>query len=304
MKNQEIIPTILISGASGLLGHELVTQLLENGNFKVIAITSKQKELATEFQSYSNLQVVKVDNWKEEIESNTQIDTFINCAFPRSSEPQQLSHGLLFTEKIIKDVLNLKINKIINVSSQSVYSQKSKSLTDETAPIVPETLYGMTKYASERIIAAMCQNIAFSNIRLASLTSLDFEVRMTNRFVKSALTGKPIVINGGQQKVSYLDVRDAASALIEMLNKDSSLWKSVYNLGNHHSCTVLELAEMVKKQADIYTNKSVKLDILEGQHNFNNLINSELFYSDFNWEPQFNMNKMIEELFDYYKERV
>lgn len=308
MRNGKLSATILVSGASGFLGHELVTQLLENDFLNVIAITSKKKELVTEFEGKSNLKVLHIDNWSEEIDKIRPIDTFVNCAFPRSSDPKQLAKGIVFTEKIIKEALELKVKNIINVSSQSVYSQKSKSLTDETANVVPESLYGMAKYASERIVETICessnQKVAYSNIRLASLSGLEFEVRMTNRFVKRALAGQPIVINGGDQLISYLEVRDAAAALIAMINKDSKLWKPIYNLGNYESCTVMDLAETVKKTALKHSINKVKLEVNKGQQSFNNLIDSTLFYNDFDWKPQYNIFGMVEELFDYYKSRV
>lgn len=308
MRNGKSSPIILVSGASGFLGHELVTQLLEDDYFKVIAITSKNKELAKDFGGKSNLKALHIDNWSDEIDQDTAIETFVNCAFPRSSDPEKLAKGLVFTEKIIKDALKLNVKNIINISSQSVYSQKSKSLTDETANVVPESLYGMAKYASERLVESICENSAekinFSNIRLASLTGLKFEIRMTNKFVKNALERNPIVINGGTQSISYLEVRDAAAALIAMIKKDSNLWKQSYNLGNFESCTVMELAKTVQEVALKHSINKVKLVVNKGQQNFNNLIDSTLFYNDFDWKPQYNVQAMVEELFDYYKTSV
>lgn len=306
--NRKLATTVLVSGASGFLGHELITQLLGDNCYKVIALTSKKRELAKEFEGKSNLEVLHVDNWFNDINNYGPIDTFVNCAFPRSSDPEQLAKGLVFTENIIKKALELKVKNIINISSQSVYSQKSKSLTTETANVVPESLYGMAKYASERLVASICENSAknvyFSNIRLASLTGLEFELRMTNRFVKNAIVRKPIAVNGGGQSISYLEVRDAATALIAMLNTNPDLWKKIYNLGNYESYTVMELARTVQDTAVKHSINNVELEVNKGQQNFNNLINSELFYKDFGWRPSYTLQAIIEELFIYYKKRV
>lgn len=299
--------TILVSGASGLLGNELVNQLLNEPKHNVIALTSQKEALENQF-SEENLLVFHVDNWEESIDPNVKIETFINCAFPRSSNPEQLAKGLVFTEKIIKKALSLNTKSIINISSQSVYSQKEKGVTYESFTAAPESLYGMAKYASERIVETICEShedkIFFSNIRLASLTGLDFDVRLTNRFVKSALTDQPITINGGYQQISYLEVRDAATALTKMIDVNPCDWEKVYNLGNDESFTLLELTETIRDVASWHSINRVEITRNEGQANFNNLINSELFYTHFNWTPKYNLRRMVKELFIHLKDRV
>src|SRR5699024_516527 len=143
---------------------------------------------------------------------NTKIDFFLNCAFPRSSNPKKLAQGIPFTESIMKKCIKKGVKNIINISSQSVYSQKGNKNITEKIDVQPENLYGNTKYACERIVALLCNysGLNYSNIRLGSLTGLNFNVRMTNRFVQSAIKNEKIIIYGGQQKISYLDVRDAA----------------------------------------------------------------------------------------------
>lgn len=307
MKNSIENKTILISGASGLLGNQLVDQLLQTTNYKVVALTSQRDKLLAQF-NHENLHVLHMDTWKEDIDSDIQIDVFINCAFPRSSDPEQLAKGLVFTENIMKDAISQDIRSIINISSQSVYSQQEKEDTSESLTVAPESLYGMAKYASERIIETVCESapekIFFSNIRLASLTGLDFNVRMTNRFVKSALANEPITINGGNQLISYLEVRDAATALIRMIDGNRSDWKRIYNLGNNESFTLIELTDVISEIAAQHSINHVEIIRNEGQANFSNLINSELFYTDFKWTPKYKLRTMVEELFIHHKNRV
>src|SRR5699024_3411692 len=151
MMNNNTSKTILVSGASGLLGNELVNQLLNERNYKIIALTSQKHKLVDQFNG-KNILVLQINDWVEEIDSDVKIDTFINCAFPRSSDPGQLAQGLKFTENIISDAVSLNVKSIINISSQSVYSQKEKAVIDESLTVAPESLYGMAKYACERIV--------------------------------------------------------------------------------------------------------------------------------------------------------
>ncbi len=293
--------TILITGSSGLLGSELINQLLKEQDFNVIAMTSKVKQL-TEKYSNENLEILSNQEWIQQLQDrNIQVDILINCAFPRSSKPEELALGIPFTEDLIKESIEFGIKSIINISSQSVYSQKDKEDVTETSDVQPESMYGITKYACERIVELLCKqnHINYSNIRLGSLTGLNFQVRMTNRFVKNAINGDTITVNIGNQKISYLDVRDAASALVQMMKADPLRWKNTYNLGNNSSFSLLELTKLIEIIAE--ENSIYNLDIVryESEDSFHNYMNCNLFYKDFNWQPEFDIKKMISELFSY-----
>lgn len=290
---------ILITGSGGLLGSELIKKLSEDEQFYIIAMTSQVNTLKKMYLG-SNIKIISNDTWKEELNSSgVKIDTLINCAFPRSSDPKELASGIPFTESLIKDCINIDVKNIINISSQSVYTQKQKTDVTEQSPVQPESLYGMTKYACERIVSLLCEQhqIRYSNIRLGSLTGIDFDVRMTNRFVKNVLSGEKIEITGGKQKISYLDVRDAASGLSKMLVVNPDQWKSTYNFGNDEYFTLIDLVKIVKEKAKAYEIHNVDVKIKEGDSNYNNVMNNNLFYRQFSFQPKFHLDKMIEELF-------
>ncbi|WP_368652897.1 NAD-dependent epimerase/dehydratase family protein [Ornithinibacillus sp. 4-3] len=287
--------TVMVTGASGFLGNELVNQLLQEDNIRVVAVTSKPDDIKLKYLSF-DLLALYTSNWQETLKE--EVDVIVNCAFPRTSQPDELAKGILFTEKLVRYAHKLKIKSLINISSQSVYTQKDKIITNEKALISPETLYGMAKYSCERIVELLCKEykMNYSNIRLASLTGLNFDVRMTNRFVDAALNGEKITIYGGKQKISYLEVRDTAEALIRMILSEASEWENAYNLGNNEAVTLLELISIVQRESRKYNKKEINVELLEEKNSFNNLIDSNLFYSTFNWRPNFTVEKMIKEL--------
>src|SRR5699024_880288 len=301
MSNNKFTKTILVSGASGLLGSELIVQILNKTAYKVIALTSKKNKVQL-LSCSERLIVFSNDEWDQKI--NQKVDVFINCAFPRSSDPEKLAIGADYTEYIVQDAISRNISNIINISSQSVYSQKSIKDIDESDSPSPESLYGMAKYASEKIVSSICENynqkINFSNIRLASLTSLDFDIRMINRFVKKVINNEIIEIYGGDQTISYLDVRDAADALVQMLNTTDIDWNVVYNLGSNEKYTLNNLVKEIERVAKDYNFQKVKVNKHTKDEAFSNSINSTLFYDTFNWKPRHQMLNMIEELFVYY----
>ncbi|KQL56486.1 MULTISPECIES: NAD-dependent epimerase/dehydratase family protein [Bacillaceae] len=291
---------VLLSGSGGLLGSEIINQLKNNDSYNVIAITSQSKQLQAKYKEFENLTVVDITEWfgRKDIEA----DVLIHSGFPRSSNPTSLSAGLISTEKIIKKSIDSGVSSVINISSQSVYSQSEKDNTTEQIDVSPESNYGMTKFAVERIVNAFCkERVHFTNIRLASLVALNFDIRLTNKFVKDAFLGKALNLTGGDQKISYLDVRDAASGIINMLEFNSSKWKEVYNLGNDDYLTLVQIAEHIRKLLKESHNIDVVINIKENSGpNTNNLIDSNLFYKDFNWKPDFTMKHFIKDLIHNY----
>lgn len=300
------IDTVLVSGAGGFLGKKIIAQLLKEDQHKVVALSSNPEKLINEMDSF-DFKAYSVEDWEFKMDFKNKEVAFVNCAFPRTSAPSYLAEGLVFTEGIVRKCMNLGVQNIINISSQSVYSQKEKGTTDERGTVSPESLYGMAKYSGERIIHALCKQypkVNYTNIRLASLTGLEFDVRMTNRFVKKALNKETITIKGGGQHISYLDVRDAASAIKSLLNSCPDQWKPIYNLGNNESISLNELVQLIQSTSYKYSNDNLEVEYKDDESNFSNIINSDLFYNQFAWSPSYQYKNMIEELFEYYSRRV
>src|SRR5699024_8014252 len=94
--------TVLITGAGGFLGNELVKQLLNDEQNLVIAITSQKERLERQYNFLSNLIVIENQDFLEKDFNLESVDIVFNCAFPRSSKPEELSKGITFTERIVE----------------------------------------------------------------------------------------------------------------------------------------------------------------------------------------------------------
>ena len=147
----------------------------------------------------------------------------------------------------------------------------------------------------------LLKNIFFTNIRLSSLIGKNFEQRITNKLVKQVAEGENITISGINQKFSFLDVRDAAAALISMLNLSPAKWKKRYNLGSNKSYTLLELTQKILLIGSEKFNLNVKLNIIENDLWKNSEMDCSCFYKDFNWIPHYTIYDTI---IDLYKEQL
>lgn len=295
--------TILLTGVSGVLGKNIVTQILKKTDYNIIGLTANISPMKEKFNTKRVLLLDRV-NWFNIIDKKTHIDTFINCGFPRTSDPTMLTKGIEDTEILINNVIKLNVKNIINISSQSVYSQKKTEAATELTEICPESLYGMTKYSVERIIDLLCkqENINYSHIRLGSLVSLDFKNRMTYRFVELAFNNKPLQVKSSNLCMSYLHVDDATNALLKMLQNDSFKWKKVYNLGNSEIFKVDILAELIEEKMKLKESKEVEVKLESENFIHNNTLNSSLFSQDFDWRATVFLKDMIEESYEHIKD--
>lgn len=293
--------SVLVTGAGGYLGGEIIRQLLDKKDRRIIALTSQKEGFLSSYNNATRLSCYDLTEWENGKIPWGEVDALLHCAFARSSEGYQLADSLRFTHKIFRDAENNKVPVIVNISSQGVYGGLYKPMWSEVVPVAPKTLYGMAKYSSELLCLGIDNSIVKTNLRLASLTggARGLRLEVISKFVKHAIEGESIKIIGGGQVFSYLDVRDAAEAIITLLSTNSKDWKAVYNLGPHARCNIVEIAILVNQIAIGFSLPEVEIRIEKGDIHLDVGMDSNLFYNAANWRPRFYMKDTIESLFRY-----
>ena len=231
--------TLLVTGASGLLGSHVVAQLTATGHRVLAAV------MAVEQDTYKPLPGVQVVLNDDLFAGRVQgIDVVINCAFSRSNNAADLASGIDFTERLLRGLEACRVGAVINISSQGVYKRLPVGqLSTEQSPVEPMDLYSMAKFAVEKLF--LCSRIPYkTNIRLASL---NMRQRFLYKFVQSAKQGQPIALNAPNAYASILDVNDAARALIALAGVPADQWADTYNVGLGTQYSLGEYAQMVRQ---------------------------------------------------------
>ena len=288
----------MLNGASGFLGNSLLSQLAESGENEIVAITGNVSELREQFKEYETVSVIG----RNEFPAWEQLDYFVNCAFPRNNDGGQLAEGLSYLFEQIDYYSTRATKGIINISSQSVYSQKKDALAVESDSVHPDTLYALGKFAVEKYLAHRVQGVPFTSIRMASLIGPQFGQRVTNIFAKKVLNGEDITVKKGTQRFHYLDIVDAVDGLKKLLASNPKGWKPVYNLGPNRVCTIDEIAEVVIEVGKEYCQSTVHLTIENSDDSVNNTLDSSLFYTDFHWSPTMQLNDSVRNIYRYLTE--
>ena len=283
--------TILVTGASGFLGHHVVRELLKHSEFEIVAIGGRPEDKTNPLPESPKMRAYTLDKLFTEDFAN--VDTVINCAFARNNDAQQLAAAVDFTEKAIERFVALRVKSVINISTQGVYERLPKGeFSNEDSPIVPIDLYSMVKYAVESMFNLSA--IPFTtNVRLASLM---MPQRFLYFFVQKAINNEPFTVTAPNQYAALLDVRDAATGLVSIANIQPEKRSVTYNLGIGCQYSLLEYAETVKKIGD-KLGYNVSFDVADNGTEVCSGMDSSKLIHDTVWKPTILKDEMIEELF-------
>lgn len=281
--------TVLVTGASGLLGRSVVRHLLEK-NYQVISSIMPIEQ--STYVPKPNEKVMLNDDVF--VGNLPPIDVVINCAFARSNNAEQLASAFDFTTQLIDGFRKGDISGVINISSQGVYKRLPVGqLSKEDSPIEPIDTYSMSKYAAEKMfLLSGIKHV--TNVRLASL---NMKQRFLYHFVRSAKEEGVIHLDSPRVYASILDVDDAASALVALAKMPSSKWKSVYNLSIGAQYSLKEYAETVK---DVGTKLGYKIEIITNDNGNESTAGSDIsrLVADTGWEPVITNEIMIQRHFE------
>lgn len=282
---------ILITGASGFLGRHLAEKYKGIGTCRVYAFTSSPEKLSESLNAPEITVRHRDDIFKDEMSGVIKGSVLINCAFPRNADGPGMAEGLKYIRRVFERAAECGAEAVVDISSQSVYSQKRTGPADENEPVCPENSYAVAKYAVEEMLEGICgmRGMAVCHVRMASLIGPAFDQRIVNRLVKQALKTGVISVKRNGQYFGFFDVDDAASALASMTERDSRLWKKYYNLGGRCVYSLTEIAEAVKDA--LKGIRDVEIDITDGPGECNTGINAGLFYRDFGFEPKVDLKE-------------
>ena len=236
---------VIITGCGGLLGRELLRQLAQDDRHVVYALSSQVKKTSILMDEYSNITVFHADaliNRQITCDSETVL---INCAFPRNENDPYMAQGLEYVRATLCAAAQGGIGAIINISSQSVYDVSRVCPATEEDSLVLQSKYAVGKYATELFTHMLPSDVHYTNIRLASLISADFDQRLTNKMVDNALKTGELSVLSCDQRFGFLDVEDAARGILMLMHTPAKTWEPVYNLGSDFCYSLTEIAQTI-----------------------------------------------------------
>lgn len=249
---------ILVTGGAGNIGSAVVAQLgADPDNFVVVAdnLTTGRPENVPELP---NVRLIKCDvNDFEDISClffAHQFDYVFHYAAVVGVQ-RTLSHPLAVLEDIrgIENILklskNVGVKRVYYASSSEVYGEPFEiPQNEETTPINSRLPYATVKTIGETFLRTYYQEYGLSFIIFRYFNtygprqSEDFVVP---RFVKQALSGQDITVNGdGSQTRTFCFVDDSVETTLRA-HKERRYVNETVNVGNDEELSVVQLARTV-----------------------------------------------------------
>lgn len=265
--------TILITGATGLIGTHLVDALMLLGNVTIYAVGRNRKKAIDRFGDYMDSPLFRFI--EQDVCNGFQSDLKVDYIIPLASNTHPMAYSEFPVETMLinfQGVLHaLELAERCNAtvlypSTVEIYGN-AVSLTDKFSEDYTGKLnlsnarscYTESKRASE----ALCQSfIAEKGVKVKIVrlprtfgpTMLFSDSKASSQFIKNALAGNDIILKSeGKQYFSYIYSTDAVNAILYVMLHGE--FGKAYNISNPE-CDI-KLCEFAQKVAQSVGTKIV-----------------------------------------------
>lgn len=284
---------VLITGAGGIVGNSLIDKIEGNESIEIYALTGHAERIAQKKVT------VVCDGELDRLLKNSDIDVMVHLAYPRNVDGEGWAKGISYSYNLLNKALCGNIKKIIHVSSQSLYGLDRKREAKEEDNVILNSPYTTGKYCMELMTNMMFKKGCYTNVRLATIISPQTNERVINKLIDDVLNKRDLNIRGGDQRLSFLDVRDAADALEKLITKNELIWSEIYNIGTSENYSLLEIAKMIVETGEKFGFYNSEIKVKEENVVLNNTIDCKKFREEFNWESKYTLTASIQNIFEH-----
>ena len=230
---------VLVLGATGFVGRNLVQRLLKDGFF--VRVLTRKNTL----KSHKNIEVICGDLTSSAFKLNGLADScqiIFNCAGQISDVSQMHSLHVDATSRVINEVIRSSnressTKQWIQLSSVGAYGVlklncNSNTINENSQP-KPEGVYEISKFLSDKLVikASSNSNFTYTILRPSNIVG----DQMTNRSflgLLRAIKKRTFFYIGSKKSIAtYIHVDDVVDALIEsLLNQNAK--NQIFNISN------------------------------------------------------------------------
>ena len=314
---------IIVTGGLGILGREVVNQLLKNkDNFIIIIDKEKSKKKIETFKQdlkkvkflnidFTNKKKIFLVLKKYKISTVFHLGAVTQVLEAYNNPYKTFNSNIMGTINILEAIKDLNKNiKFIYSSSDKAYGELKKKEYYENFPLKGDFPYDVSKSASDLIVQTYSKTYQL-NIGIVRSGNIygpgDFN---TDRLIPHVVTSylrnkKPILRSNGKLIRDYLYVGDVARAYVALMNhmKKKKQKLFIYNVGSKENFRVITLVNNIKKILEkkhlnpLILNNS-NIEIKRQKLNFNK-IKREL-----KWYPKVNITQGLKKTILWYKNNL
>jgi len=303
-RDNNTIKNVTIIGSGGFVGEYLVDRFLIDNNFKTINLICRESSIKKYKKKFCNpkFKVLSINDYTlQEVLNRT--DLFINLAGVLANKKEADTYDFL---RFIRNISNLltkaNVPYILNLSSQSVYSD-NEELSTEKSLVINDNLYSFQKLFVEDIFCAIKENCPSSKVvslRCSRIIGVNREKSTIESFFATIINkvkkGNKVEINTPEDKYNLIwieDLLDSMMSIVKLMKKNNI--PDVINIGGEN-IKLLDYCNKVLQYLGLNNNQFI---FSENTKKRNYTLNTELINS-FNISPKYNVLKIIKLISDFY----
>ena len=260
-----------ITGGEGFIGSHLIEQIIKNGDY-VNALVN--------YNSFGNI------GWLENCMKHKNINIFfgdlkdpdtyskflvksdyvinlaslISVPYSYTASKSNLENNILGSHFLYNSCINLKIKKIIHVSSSEVYGTPKKTPINETTIFNPQSPYAASKAGSDHVAKSYFYSYGLPIVIIRPFNN--FGPRQSSRaviptIIFQSLKENEIKLGNINTQRDFLFVEDTVRGLLTTINCNNNLAGEEINLGTNFCFRIKEIINLVS----LIINKKLKVKL-------------------------------------------
>lgn len=243
---------VLVTGGAGLVGSELVSQLVDDNDVIVADdLSNGIRDSVSDGATFVEADLTDPEAVAEVVTDDLDAvfhlaaaDKYVDTDEPR----EQFEANGEMTYNVLERMDEVGVDNLLFTSSSTVYGEAPRPTPEDFAPLEPISIYGASKLSEEALLSTYAHSHGFTvwNFRFANIVGPRFGAGVVPDFVEK-LQANPetlTILGNGLQEKSYLHVSECAEAMCYVVeHADQAM--NTYNLGTKTTTSVNAVADIV-----------------------------------------------------------
>lgn len=223
-----------------------------------------------------------------------------------------LNNNIMGAANLLEAVRLAQIDPVIQICSTSeVYGQVDPKNVpiEEDCPLQPSSPYAVSKLAQDMLGLTYFRSYGMQVIRTRMFAYLN--PRRTDLFATSFARQVARIEQGLQKELVHGNL-DSVRTLIDVRDAMRAYWEAIlfcepgeaYNIGGQTTISVGEFLNLLKKLSTVPIPSRVDPQLLRPVDVTLQIPNCEKFLQATGWRPQYNFEKSVEHLYQYWREEI
>lgn len=243
---------ILVTGSGGFIGSNFIRTVINNYNYNICSIdkVNRSSTLNTIYINKNHdfhIGDICDEHFINIIFEYEKPDFVVNFAGTKNLDKDILTNNINGLHNLISAAKKFNVGKFIQISTQEVYGDLKKEgiYPKEDSKLNPETLYAVSKLASEDILKV--SGLDYNICRLADTYGQRQGIsEMIPHYTISILNDKDVTLdNNGKSIRDNLNIQDLCDGIVKILEKGGN--KEIYNIAANQEFSKMEIFYEVSK---------------------------------------------------------